>query len=246
MIFGIPLNTAPSIDTQPATISLAYDDIQAGGNEMVVVNSELPVEIAAIELEIEYNPLSVSMGRPTLSSDAGSMTINYNDNTSGKMKVLMHFTNPFNSAQLIASGNVSLVNIPIIAKEEIVFGDKKQMKITKALFSTSDAARVMVEGVDSPDLLPDDFVLEQNYPNPFNPITTIDFTLKASNVVNLDIYNILGQHVRKLVSKNLPAGAHSVEWDATDNEGRPVATGIYLYRLQIDQKTQSKKMLFLK
>ncbi|MCY3757213.1 MAG: dockerin type I domain-containing protein, partial [Acidobacteria bacterium] len=79
--------------------------------------------------------------------------------------------------------------------------------------------------------LPRQFHLGQNYPNPFNPSTTIPFHLPVSSRVRLDVYNLLGQRVATLVDGELPAGFHSVRWDATDSAGRPAGAGLYLYRL---------------
>jgi hypothetical protein len=90
------------------------------------------------------------------------------------------------------------------------------------------------------------FSLSQNYPNPFNPSTEIYFTLPEAGHADLTIYNILGQRVRSLVSSDLEAGRYSAFWDGTDNNGRKVASGIYIYRLQTGGYTSSKKMLLLK
>lgn len=249
MIYGIPLSPHPvsSFGDQIATINLNYNDIPAGGNEMMVVHSELPTEIAAVEMEISYDPGSVSLGEPSLAADADRLTLRYKDNNNGKLKVLLHFTNPFDASQLISEGAADLIKVPILAKGNIQVGDKDQLRITQALLSTSSAAMVNVEGVDHPqEPLPSSFSLSQNYPNPFNPTTTIDFSIDKSQNVNLDIYNILGQQVRSLIHEFMQAGEHSVEWDATDNMGRRVASGIYLYKLHTDKNTKTKKMLFLK
>jgi hypothetical protein len=249
LIYGIPVNPAPTMynPSEIASVALDYNDLPAGGDEMMVVKSELPTDIAAVEMEIEYDPTAVTLGKPTPTSDASQLTMRYNDKTPGKLKVLMHFTNPVNSSALIQKGAADLVNIPVVAKTDLVSGDKKQLKITRALLSTAEAARVAVDGIDQPNpILPGSFTLSQNYPNPFNPTTTIDFSIQASQHVNLTIYNIIGQHVKTLVDGVMSAGAHTVEWNATDDRGQGVATGIYLYRLQIDSHSQAKKMLFLK
>jgi flagellar hook assembly protein FlgD len=109
-------------------------------------------------------------------------------------------------------------------------------------------ASVGVEGFDQP--LPQTFLLRQNYPNPFNPITTIEFSLGISadggskQRVNLDIYNILGRHVKSLVDGDMLPGNYQVQWDATNVSSQKVATGIYLYRLKVGSETKTKKMLF--
>jgi hypothetical protein len=92
-----------------------------------------------------------------------------------------------------------------------------------------------------PDQLPSGFALTQNYPNPFNPTTTFDFALPSASQVKIDIYNVAGQHVATLVDKFLPAGYYTASWDAS-----AAATGIYLYRLQAGNYSETRKMLLLK
>lgn len=86
----------------------------------------------------------------------------------------------------------------------------------------------------------------RNYPNPFNPSTTIAFESPARAEVNLDIYNLKGQLVRKLHQGHIEAGANSFVWDGMDDKGEPVATGIYFYRLQTGKEVYTRKMLMMK
>ncbi len=247
LVFGIPLNPnpAPLLDNETATIALAYSPLVAGGNEMIVVNSETPVDLAAVEINIAYDPSAVLLGKPTLAADAQGMSIQSNDDMTGNLKVLVHFTNPVSGAR-IESGFAEMIEIPMIAKKEIFAGDTEQLRITQANFSTDAAAKVEVDGFEGPQILPVSFFLSQNYPNPFNPSTTIEFSIESNKYVSLIIYNILGRQVRSLVDESMPAGAHSIKWDATNQEGAHVASGVYLYRLTVDDNTQSKKMLLLK
>jgi len=91
------------------------------------------------------------------------------------------------------------------------------------------------------------FTLNQNYPNPFNASTTISYSLEKSAVVNLIIFNSMGQVVRTLVSnQQLSAGNHRVVWDGKTDQGVPLASGTYIYQLRVDDRVQSKQMLFLK
>jgi len=86
----------------------------------------------------------------------------------------------------------------------------------------------------------------QNYPNPFNPQTTISYFLPQSSPVRLEVFNLLGQPVRILVDGEQSAGSHSVSWDGTDNQGNPLTSGIYFYRLQSRGHAEVNKMLLLK
>ena len=94
--------------------------------------------------------------------------------------------------------------------------------------------------------LPETYTLSQNYPNPFNPTTTIKFALPTGGEVRLDVYNILGQRVRTLVDKFLPAGEHEVVFDGKNDSGGRVATGVYFYRIITKDFTESKKMVLIK
>jgi hypothetical protein len=92
-------------------------------------------------------------------------------------------------------------------------------------------------------ITPDDYHLEQNYPNPFNPSTTITFTLPLNKRVSLIIYNSYGQEIKKLIDdKEYNQGTHSVQWDGTDNKGKPVASGVYIYRLFYGNFFKAKTM----
>ena len=95
--------------------------------------------------------------------------------------------------------------------------------------------------------IPTQFALHQNYPNPFNPSTQISFDVpEGSDLVRLNIYNILGKKVSTLINNIVNPGRHKVEWNAKDNEGNPVASGIYFYELSSSSFTARKKMLLIR
>ncbi len=95
--------------------------------------------------------------------------------------------------------------------------------------------------------IPTQFALHQNYPNPFNPSTQISFDVPdGSELVRLNIYNILGKKVSTLLNNVVNPGKHKVEWNAKDNEGNPVASGIYFYELSSSSFTARKKMLLIR
>ncbi len=85
------------------------------------------------------------------------------------------------------------------------------------------------------------FELAQNYPNPFNPTTSISFSIPQSGNVKLAVYNLLGQEVKTLINRNMEAGSYSVDFDA---EG--LFSGVYIYRLESNGMTLTKKMTYLK
>jgi hypothetical protein len=85
------------------------------------------------------------------------------------------------------------------------------------------------------------YSLEQNYPNPFNPVTTIKFNIPKSGVVKLSVYDMMGREVTTLVNQELLAGRYSVDFNALS-----LASGVYFYKLQAGEFTDTKKMMLIK
>ena len=93
--------------------------------------------------------------------------------------------------------------------------------------------------------LPERFALGQNYPNPFNPSTVIPYQLAASSAVRLEVFNLLGQHLATLVDGERAAGFHTATWQATDEAGRAVGAGVYIYRMTVGVERQTGRMVLL-
>ncbi len=91
-----------------------------------------------------------------------------------------------------------------------------------------------------------EFSLKQNYPNPFNPGTVIEYELAQAGWISMEIYNVLGQRVRQLFNGHAVRGHHRITWDGKDDNGKVVANGIYFYRIQAGDFTETKKMILLK
>ena len=93
---------------------------------------------------------------------------------------------------------------------------------------------------------PDKFDLKQNYPNPFNPSITIEYQLPHSSYVEIRIYNLNGQLIQNLVHENKDAGYYAEIWDATDNAGIKVGSGIYLVRMKAGDFSKTFRLTLLK
>lgn len=89
--------------------------------------------------------------------------------------------------------------------------------------------------------LPEDFRLSQNYPNPFNPTTRIEFEMPVSGIVTLAVYDLLGRQVALLANENYSAGTHNIAFDASQ-----LASGVYMYRLNVAGQTFTRKMTLVK
>ncbi|NOZ55283.1 MAG: T9SS type A sorting domain-containing protein [Calditrichaeota bacterium] len=94
--------------------------------------------------------------------------------------------------------------------------------------------------------MPAEFGLLQNYPNPFNPTTRVVYSLEKSGKMKLVVYDLMGRKVRTLVDGEMPAGQHVAVWDGRGSDGLPVASGIYLCRLESAGKVAVRKMILSK
>lgn len=94
--------------------------------------------------------------------------------------------------------------------------------------------------------LPDKYLLLQNYPNPFNPTTSICFAIPEASKITLEIYNVLGQKIRTLLTKQIQAGYHKMIWDGMDDFGNTASSGIYIYQLKNSTIKIQQKMLLIR
>lgn len=86
----------------------------------------------------------------------------------------------------------------------------------------------------------------QAAPNPFNPLTHVTFEMKFAGAARVDVYDLAGRLVARLVAEDLPAGRHEVAWDGRDNGGRRAGAGVYLIRLQSGDTSDARRVTLLK
>jgi len=110
----------------------------------------------------------------------------------------------------------------------------------------SPAVSLTSMSVDGGEGVPDVFALHQNYPNPFNPITNIRFDVPENSMVSMAIYDLLGHKVRTLINYEMNAGFHSIQWNGTNDHGNPLASGMYIYRINAGGFHAVKKLVFMK
>ncbi|HDR91002.1 MAG TPA: T9SS type A sorting domain-containing protein, partial [candidate division Zixibacteria bacterium] len=96
------------------------------------------------------------------------------------------------------------------------------------------------------DALPNDFALDPVFPNPFNPTCEIPFSLPEASNVNIEIFDMTGRQVARLVDSEFSAGRHSVKWHGVDETGREVPGGLYLCRMTSGSFVETRRMLLLK
>jgi hypothetical protein len=101
---------------------------------------------------------------------------------------------------------------------------------------------VIITGIEQIIGVPGSYALYQNYPNPFNPTTKIKFDLPTTTEITLKIFNILGEEVTTIISDRLNAGRYSYEWSPPAG----IASGVYLYQLETEQYTETRKMVLIR
>jgi hypothetical protein len=123
------------------------------------------------------------------------------------------------------SGGIEISSDMIKENQELVINDSRVNMIT----------------IKKGQIVPAEYILEQNYPNPFNPTTTIKFGLPEATRVKVRIYNMLGELIMDLVDKEMDAGYHKVDFNASG-----IASGVYLYRIETTKFSSVKKMMIIK
>ena len=135
--------------------------------------------------------------------------------------------NPVEVGQFLPSVNEPLSDVAYLGDHHVV----ATTVWGPGLYVLRDDAPVPTS-IEAEAAVPARYALSQNYPNPFNPHTAIQFDLPVQSHVSLSVFDLMGQQVANLVEGARGAGAHTVHWDGRDDEGRELASGVYLYRLR--------------
>ena len=122
--------------------------------------------------------------------------------------------------------------------------DSKLKNNFKLIYGNADDVRDAI--LFALEQVPTQFSLKENYPNPFNPVTNISFSVPEPSHIKISIYNIKGGLVTILTNKVWNTGFHKLIWDTKSQNGNPISTGVYFYRMETRDFVQSKKMIFLK
>ncbi|MEM8601344.1 MAG: PKD domain-containing protein [Bacteroidota bacterium] len=151
-------------------------------------------------------------------------------------------TRPYTVGDPEARYTVQLVDGSQPGSGTVVAADVAGNEGTRFVEIDADAARALTA---SSRLEPGTYALGDSYPNPFASQTRIDFALADDRVVTLTVMDLTGREVARLVDGYRVAGTHSVTWDALDAQGRSVAAGVYVYRIQAGDYTESKRLVVL-
>jgi len=167
-----------------------------------------------------------TIDRPVLGDGARGMDLEYGIQ-GNELRILVYDL----GTNSIASGKHELLSIPVEGSLTLIGAE--------AADYYGSSLSVLTRTI------PGQFALSQNRPNPFNPVTTISLSMPISGEWSITVYNINGQVVREYSGYD-EAGTVQVTWDGTDNSGRKVASGIYLYRAVAGQYSETRKMVLMK
>ena len=149
----------------------------------------------------------------------------------------------FQSDRLLISSSSDSLNPGVYFGNIIVYPEHNEYVFEEAVIKLT-VTEQLSSSIDNP--VPQQFAVYQNYPNPFNPITKLVYDIPEETSVSVNIYNMMGKVVKTLVNQSENRGRKVIEWDATDNNGNKVSSGMYFYSIQTPEFSQTKKMLLLK
>ena len=223
---------------------IAYVDlIQDYQNSKLGISIEYGGPVRGIELELEFDPEMVNILSTGLSKIQDEVMVTSKRIEDGKLKVVVA---NLNSGVIEDDDNLYL-NLPIQFNGNDYQVSTVSLKDIKIAGADGNIIRSLSR-TESSDIkaIPVNFALQQNFPNPFNPSTEIRFDLPENDHVTLAVYNMMGQKIKTLASRNMTPGYHSIIWNGTNDSGAKVATGMYFYSINTKNFQSIKKMLFLK
>ncbi len=216
------------LETEPFTVNdNSYLDftISYGVNDSSTAVNELGEnELINFKLEIVDNNTGQVLG--TLKEiNQTKNEINNQRNADYRVN-LSNITNTDVKLRMVEEDNLSEANYTLL-----------KIHISNEVLNKSGFNEIFLDG--QPLVI--EYSLEQNYPNPFNPSTTINYQIPKDGFVTLKIYDVLGKEIKTLVNEEKTIGRYQVSFNATD-----LATGVYIYKIQVNDFVSTKKMILLK
>ena len=174
-------------------------------------------------------------GQPVLGAD-----LDFTSETSGNLVYT-----PFDNSDAQGSAVVSIPpDIYTVKVEPPLNNQLFSATLSGFMVSNDTTATFLLSGAALPEGV--NFVLQPNYPNPFNSQTNIQYFLSSDDIVSLNVYNILGQHVKSLRNESNQIGMYVVPWNGTNDRGEQTASGVYFYRMETKQGHETRRMLLIR
>ena len=220
----------------------SIQDLSAAPGETIIfpVMIENAKDIIGLEATISFDPSVLTLEEFRFSGDFDGW-LNTIREGEGEARLYLASANP-QEGNILLGNAVFQISADPPGGSDIVLGDvrlNEESVITQAAVGRFSVEVISVLGES--DGIPTEYGLSQNYPNPFNTETVIRYALPEANTVSLNIYNLRGEEIVRLVDGPQPAGQHQATWDAPN-----MASGIYFYRLQAGDFIRTRKMVLLK
>jgi hypothetical protein len=203
----------------------------------VTFSEQVPAELAAFGGSVLDQGVSINWTTTSQTNNAGWLVMRSTDGIT--YEVVSDLIPGAGTSDAVINYGIEDTNLPGV---EAVFYRLDQIDLDGAIHSSAPIEVIL--GARFLDL-PTEFETHV-YPNPFNPATTIAYDLPSESAVSIVIYGTLGQEVRRLVTEQKSAGRYTIQWDALDNFGRSVGSGVYIAKIEAGQFSASQKMLLLK
>jgi hypothetical protein len=245
---SLEIVTNPNIGGINSSATVAKFTALQTGQPWAGCESQHGSDIGTFSLDTTNSTVKIMVYK-TVISDVGLKFVIPSSGSLGEIKVSNTVSNEWEELTFDFSSHIGLPEAigidQIVVFPDFDLGGRTQDNIIyfdNISFSSSNSV-----GVDNrSEIYPQRFALEQNFPNPFNPSTTIRYELPEDGLVNVTIYDMMGRQVSTLVSSQQAAGYKSIQWNATNDFGKPVSAGVYLYKIQAGEFVQTKKMVLLK
>ncbi|MBN2357174.1 T9SS type A sorting domain-containing protein [candidate division KSB1 bacterium] len=256
-ILFVFLVTQTAVFASQAILRLGQGNGELGSqNNIIKVYLENDVPVHALQMAVADIPDFLKPDSIWVTDRCANFIVSSEDDTLGRFNIILI---SFNPSMAIEADTGAILNISYsvapnvndIKVLDLVFYspptvyNKQEGKIS----TTTYGGKFIIgsTAVEEPAFdIPSSFELMQNYPNPFNPVTHIGFNLPARSRVSLDIFNLLGQRIRRVTDREYMAGRYELQWDGLGDRGEAVAAGVYLYQLRTDHFTQTRRMVLAK
>ncbi len=251
----------------PDTVRLASVGFDPSNQAIVPVTLVNDVPMSGIQIPLQFsNDLlvldSVVFGART-SGFTGADIVRFDQNLGGSNQTVMLAIVPLQtgtiavgsdaiatlylSRNMISGADTAFIGVTsLMPAGGLLGGDTASQTNGYVPVFQGSAVYVPTAIFDHGTQLPGNFELSHNFPNPFNPSTALSVALPEPRHVVLDIYNLLGQRVRRLYDGPAPAGYLDLMWDGRDGSGRKVGSGVYFYKVEAGDFRQVRKMVLLK
>jgi hypothetical protein len=220
-----------------ATVAASVGGTAVDPSAQVVFSEQVPAELAAFGGEVVDNGVVLNWATASQTNNAGWRVMRSTDGVNYEV-----------ASDLIPGAGTSdaLLNYSFV-DEKVPAAEQAYYRLDQIDLDGSIHASNAIEVILGSRFMdiPTEFGTNV-YPNPFNPSTTIAYDLPGEASVAIVIYDALGQEIRRLVTEQKAAGRYTVQWDARDNLGRSVGSGVYIAKIEAGSFSASQKMLLLK